>query len=58
MWKDAIVDEVRAIRDEHARTFDYDLDAIVRDLKHQEQKSTQRVVTLPPKAVSPLPKSV
>ena len=32
MWKDAIVDEVRAIRDEHARKLDYDLDAIMRDL--------------------------
>jgi hypothetical protein len=57
MWNDAIVDEVRANRDEHARKLDYDLDAIMRDLKNQEHKSVQRVVSLPPKAVSPLPKS-
>ena len=32
MWKDPIVEEVRAIRDEHARAFGYDADAIFADL--------------------------
>ena len=36
---DPIVDEVRAIRDAHAARFNYDLDAIFRDIKDQERKS-------------------
>jgi len=32
MWKDPIVEEVRATRDEHARAFHYDADAIFADL--------------------------
>ena len=32
MWKDPIVEEVRAFRDEHARAFGYDADAIFADL--------------------------
>jgi hypothetical protein len=38
MWKDPIVEEVRKIREKHAAKFRYDLDAICRDLKEQEQK--------------------
>ena len=34
--KDHIVEEVRRIRDEHAAQFNYDLDAIVADLKRSE----------------------
>jgi hypothetical protein len=36
---DPIVDEVRQIRDAHAARFNYDLDAIFRDLKEREKKS-------------------
>lgn len=57
MSKDAIVEEVRAIRDEHARAHGYDLDAIVSDLKTSEQRSPHGVVSLPPKPISPLTKS-
>ena len=32
MWKDPIVEEIRAHRDEHARAFQYDADAIFADL--------------------------
>ena len=35
---DPIVDEVRRIRDTHAARFDYDLDAIFRDIKEREEK--------------------
>ncbi len=47
MTKDPIVEEVRKIRDEYARQFDYDLDAIFRDL--QEKQSGKQVVSFPPK---------
>jgi hypothetical protein len=36
---DPIVDEVRRIRDAHAARFNYDLDAIFRDIKEREKKS-------------------
>lgn len=49
MYEDAIVEEVRRIRDEYARQFGYDLEAIARDLKEREAKSGRRYVSLPPK---------
>lgn len=36
---DPIVEEVRRIRDAHAARFNYDLDAIFRDIKEREKKS-------------------
>ncbi len=49
MWKDAIVEEVRKIREEHAARFGYDLRAIYDDLKETERRSGRKVVSLPPK---------
>jgi hypothetical protein len=44
MAKDRIVEEVRRIRDEYAARFNYDLDAIYRDLKDREQRGEFSVV--------------
>lgn len=44
-WTDPIVDEVRRARDAYAARFDYDLRAILRDLKEQEQRSGCKVVS-------------
>jgi hypothetical protein len=41
---DPIVDEVRRVRDAHAARFNYDLDAIFRDIKEQERKSGLKFV--------------
>jgi hypothetical protein len=41
---DPIVDEVRQVRDAHAARFNYDLDAIYRDIKEQEKKSGHQFV--------------
>lgn len=49
---DPIVEEVRRIRDAHAARFDYDLDAIVRDLREQQQKSGRAFINLPPRRLS------
>lgn len=49
MWKDPVVEEVRRVRDEHASQFNYDVDAIVRDLKRQEAESGRVFVSYPPK---------
>ena len=43
---DPIVDEVRRVRDAHAARFNYDLDAIFRDIKEREQKSGRKFVSL------------
>jgi hypothetical protein len=51
MWKDEIIEEVRKTRDEYAAKFDYDLDAIYKDIKKQEKKSRRKVVSLKPKKV-------
>jgi hypothetical protein len=53
MWKDPIVEEVRRVRNAHAAKFNYDLDAIVADLKAKERASGRKVVSLPPKRIPP-----
>ena len=53
MWQDPVVEEVRAIRDAYAKRFNYDLEAIYRDLKEQEVKSGREVVSFPPKRLAP-----
>ena len=54
MSRDPIVDEIRAIRDEYAKQFDYDLDAIFHDIKKQETQSDQCFVTRSPKRIEPI----
>lgn len=49
MWKDTIVEEVRKHREKHAAKFNYDLDAIYKDLKEQERKSGRKLLSLPAK---------
>ncbi|MEX2317933.1 MAG: hypothetical protein WD669_12320 [Pirellulales bacterium] len=51
--RDSIVEEVRRARDEYARKFNYDLDAICADLRRQEQESGAVVVTLPKRPPDP-----
>lgn len=50
---DPIVDEVRRIRDAHAARFNYDPDAIFRDIKEQEQQSGRKYVSFADDAVAP-----
>lgn len=54
MWKDPIVEEIRRIREEYAKRFNYNLDAIVRDIIEKQQKSGRKLVSLPPKRVEAL----
>ena len=56
MWRDPIVEEVRAIRDSYAKKFNYDLDAIYRNLKELETKSGRAVVLFPSKPIAPYEK--
>lgn len=49
MWKDTIVEEIRAIRQAHAQQYNDDLWAIFNALKADERASGRKVVTLSPK---------
>ena len=49
MRDDPIVEEVRRIREEYAKQFDYDLSAMAADLRKREQDHRDRLVTFPPK---------
>jgi hypothetical protein len=44
MWHDPIVEEVRKVRDEYARRFNYDLAAIVREVQARQNASDEKVV--------------
>jgi len=46
MWTDEIVGEIHRIREEYAKSFNYDLDAIFADLRKKEAESGREVVTL------------
>ncbi len=49
MNDDPIVEEVRKARNEYAKKFDYDLDAICRDLQKKQEQPGKQVVSFPPK---------
>jgi hypothetical protein len=49
MTQDPIVEEVRAVRDEIARAFDYDISAIFNAFRARERASGRPTVSLPPR---------
>lgn len=57
MWQDEILDEIHKIRvraaspsgEEHAKSFNYDLDAMFADWQKKQAESGREVVSLPPK---------
>jgi len=51
VFKDPIVEEVRAARQRHAARFNHDLDAIAADLRKKQEELGRPVVFLPPKRV-------
>lgn len=50
MWNDPIVEEVRKIRNEHAKKFNYDLKAIAADLKRQQKPASGSLSRSSPKS--------
>lgn len=62
MTNDPIVDEIRRIRDAHAARFNYDLDAIYRDIKQREKewekKLGRKFVSYAADPIEPPPKPV
>jgi hypothetical protein len=51
MTRDPIVDEVRKFRDAYAKRFQYDLEAICRDIRAKQTQSGRQVMSLPSKPV-------
>jgi hypothetical protein len=49
--RDTIVDEVRKAREDYARRFNFDLDAICRDLRQKQQAAGAKVVSFPKRPV-------
>ena len=56
MWRDEIVEEVRKVRDEHARRFGYDIAAIVADARSRQREGGRKVVSFPPRRFVPVRK--
>ena len=50
---DPIIAEVRAARDKHAARFDYDVDAIFKDIQARQTTSGRKYVRQPPKRFRP-----
>jgi hypothetical protein len=50
--RDPIIAEVRSARENFARKFDFDLDAICAELKRKEEESGATVVKLSPRIIS------
>ncbi|EKQ71343.1 hypothetical protein OsccyDRAFT_0002 [Leptolyngbyaceae cyanobacterium JSC-12] len=46
MWQDEILEELHRIREEHARSFNYDVRAICEDWRRQQTQSGKQFVTL------------
>jgi hypothetical protein len=46
MWTDEIVEEIHRIREEYAKSFNYDLDAIFADLRRKQAESGREIVNL------------
>ena len=55
---DPIVDEVRQVRDAHAARFNYDLEAIFRDIKEQEKRSGRRFISFRSTNMVPAPEAL
>ena len=50
---DPIIAEVRAIRDQHAARFDYDVKAIFRDIQARQEASGRQYVRYPARRTTP-----
>jgi hypothetical protein len=51
MGHDPIVEEMRRIKEAHAARYNYDIRAMARALREQQQRSGHRVVALPRRRV-------
>ncbi|MEZ4269702.1 MAG: hypothetical protein R3F39_25360 [Myxococcota bacterium] len=54
-WEDPIVAEIRAVRDAHAKEYDYDLDRIVAALIAEQEDSGRELYQGTPQPLRPRP---
>ncbi|MDJ0800105.1 MAG: hypothetical protein QNJ51_25415 [Calothrix sp. MO_167.B12] len=47
MWKDEVLEEIYKIREEHAKSFNYDLTAICEELRKREAVSGRKLISTP-----------
>ena len=47
MWEDEIIDGLHRIREEHAKSFNYDLDAMFEDWQKKQTASDRQVIKSP-----------
>ncbi|MGK7905433.1 MAG: hypothetical protein AB4352_29320 [Hormoscilla sp.] len=47
MWQDEILEEIYKIREEHAKAFNYDLQAICDDLRRKQASSGTQIISKP-----------
>jgi hypothetical protein len=52
MWQDEILEEIYRIREEHAKSFNYDLKAICNDLQKRQAESGKKIISKPLKRAS------
>jgi hypothetical protein len=45
MWKDEILEEIHHSREEHAKSFNYDLQAICDDLRQRQVASDRQIIS-------------
>ena len=55
MQTDPVIDELRAVRDEHAARCGYDVEEIFRDIQAKQQASGREYVRLPARRVVATP---
>jgi hypothetical protein len=46
MWKDEVLEEIYRIREEHAKSFNYDLQAICNDLRKKQSTSSRQIISV------------
>ena len=49
MKPDHIVEEIRKVREEHAKSFDYDITKICADMRKKQERLKNRIVSGKPK---------
>ena len=47
MWKDEVLEEIYRIREEHAKAFNYDLQAICDDLRQKQAATGRQIISTP-----------
>jgi hypothetical protein len=52
MESDPIVEETRILREQYARKFNHDIDAIYEDIQQRQMQSKQKPVSYPPRKPS------